>query len=290
MYKNISYGIILVKLPFDISFEDFSFDKNNIPKISYKNKEDIEKFSLFSDKIEFLLVQRSHSYEYGTLIMNKYQFDNIQLLKYMFQQMTPNEINNIITKNFDDLWKEYWKEEEINPNFQKVYQNSKETFNQLKTKKIKGKSYFDIFKEVKSRKQFTEWGFPKGKKNNNESDIETAIREFKEETDIDTSKIKIYENILLEETFIGSDGKRYFYKYFLATTTDDINPKINQDNKTQIKEISNIRFINYNELSNLIETNYIDRLTITTFIFNFIMNKLINFTFVKTIKDGDKKE
>lgn len=55
------------------------------------------------------------------------------------------------------------------------------------------------------------WGFPIGHREGNESSVETALRELKEETsiiDITLDESKIYK----EESIIG-DGKRIIYFY-----------------------------------------------------------------------------
>ena len=108
--NNLSCGIVLVKIPFDIDFVDFKFTKKQIPFYYFNNNIDIEKFSLFVNNIKFLLVQRKNTYEYGSFILGKYRIENAVNIKFMFEQMTPSEINNIMNMSFDDLWKDYWKE------------------------------------------------------------------------------------------------------------------------------------------------------------------------------------
>jgi 8-oxo-dGTP pyrophosphatase MutT (NUDIX family) len=62
-----------------------------------------------------------------------------------------------------------------------------------------------------------EWGFPKGRKNNKEKDLQCALREFEEETGYAAKDIRIVENMLpLEEIFMGSNYKSYKHKYYLA--------------------------------------------------------------------------
>jgi len=277
MYKkNISCGIILVKIPFKIDFNDFKFDKNNIPKIELSDKDSIEKFNIFSNDIKFLMVQRSHTYEYGIFIMGKYKTDNITYLNFIFKQMTPNEIKGILTNDFDTLWKNFWKEElplESSLNY-KSYQRGKNAFNKFK-------EHPSNFKISDSQVKSTEWGFPKGGKNEIELDEDCAVREFKEETNINTSLINLEKNIILNESIMGTDGVRYYYKYFLATTTTDINPTIYKENLFQQKEIANIKFMNFNEVFDNINSNFIDKLSIITYIYNFILNKLLKFTLIK---------
>jgi ADP-ribose pyrophosphatase YjhB (NUDIX family) len=62
-----------------------------------------------------------------------------------------------------------------------------------------------------------EWGFPKGRRNNNETDYDCAIREFCEETGYQANAIKPIHNVIpFEEIFTGSNYLSYKHKYFLA--------------------------------------------------------------------------
>lgn len=70
----------------------------------------------------------------------------------------------------------------------------------------------NLFLLVFGKKSF-KWGFPKGHMENNESEEETAIREFYEETGI-----KVFKEQLLEK--IRFKNNVYFY-----VTHDNINPQ-----------------------------------------------------------------
>lgn len=62
-----------------------------------------------------------------------------------------------------------------------------------------------------------EWGFPKGRRDQNETDWVCAVREFCEETGMTFYKPKIVENLVpFEENFIGSNYKPYKHKYYLV--------------------------------------------------------------------------
>ena len=68
-----------------------------------------------------------------------------------------------------------------------------------------------------------EWEIPKGRRNNMEKDITTAIREFQEETGILKHKINIINNILpFDEIFTGSNNKSYRHRYFIAYIEGDV--------------------------------------------------------------------
>ena len=104
-----------------------------------------------------------------------------------------------------------------------------------------------------------EWYFPKGKKENImknvETDIETSLREFCEETNINKDLIKIYEKKILEELHLGSNNKYYKTIFYLSEyLSDDINDVINKfqnfKSSFQKTEIGNIKWIDISELKN----------------------------------------
>ena len=66
-----------------------------------------------------------------------------------------------------------------------------------------------------------EWGIPKGKRQNKETDLQCAIREFQEETQLSAvgggGSLLVYKNIIpLEEVYKGGNGVEYRHIYFIA--------------------------------------------------------------------------
>lgn len=84
-----------------------------------------------------------------------------------------------------------------------------------------------------------EWGFPKGRRNSQETDYDCALREFSEETGIPISKMRNVRNIVpFEELFTGSNYKSYRHKYFLMymdyVESSDLNPSFQRNEVSQI--------------------------------------------------------
>ena len=81
--------------------------------------------------------------------------------------------------------------------------------------------YYNLKSLVEESNKYTiwsepEWGFPKGRRNRNENDIDCGVREFSEETGYKINDIKIIENVIpFEEIFMGSNYKSYKHKYYL---------------------------------------------------------------------------
>jgi 8-oxo-dGTP pyrophosphatase MutT (NUDIX family) len=105
-----------------------------------------------------------------------------------------------------------------------------------------------------------EWGFPKGRRIRGESDVECAIREFNEETNIDRDGYLLLKNIRLEETFEGLNRVQYRHIYFVAIM---INPyKVNLTQRftpMQRREISGIGWKSFAECENLVRPHHIQR-------------------------------
>ena len=94
-----------------------------------------------------------------------------------------------------------------------------------------------------------EWEFPKGRRNLNEKNLETAIREFSEETGIDIRNIDIDLNKTFKEIYKSYDNITYCNEYYLAKyIVDDHSFKIKQNVKEQYTEVSDIKFFTYNSV------------------------------------------
>ena len=83
-----------------------------------------------------------------------------------------------------------------------------------------------------------EWGFPKGRRNNQENDYECAIREFCEETGYPENYLIHVQNIVpFEEIFTGSNYKSYKHKYFLMFMNYDNSLKCGDFQKSEVSKM-----------------------------------------------------
>ena len=67
------------------------------------------------------------------------------------------------------------------------------------------------------------WGFPKGHREDDETPIESAKRELKEETDLNCSRL-LQEEPLYEQYWFQHEGKKIFKKvtYFVSEVSGDV--------------------------------------------------------------------
>jgi 8-oxo-dGTP pyrophosphatase MutT (NUDIX family) len=86
-----------------------------------------------------------------------------------------------------------------------------------------------------------EWGFPKGRRNYNENDIECALREFYEETGFKNRNMGFVVSNLApyEEVFMGSNYKSYKHRYFLMYMDYNmsLDEKMTDSDNTEISKI-----------------------------------------------------
>jgi 8-oxo-dGTP pyrophosphatase MutT (NUDIX family) len=183
-------------------------------------------FRYHSSELQFLMIRRKDSFGYIDFIRGKYSQHNIAQVVDLVNEMSVEEKQRILTMSFDVLSREMWG-------------TSGSSSGQCRNEDLSSKKKFDSLKEGISIEDNlitlqtivdmstmnwteTEWEFPKGRRNQNEKDLECALREFEEETGILSHNIKVIENIFpFEETFIGSNLRPYKHKYFLAYINND---------------------------------------------------------------------
>jgi 8-oxo-dGTP pyrophosphatase MutT (NUDIX family) len=96
-----------------------------------------------------------------------------------------------------------------------------------------------------------EWGFPKGRRNSQETDYDCALREFSEETGIPISKLQNVRNVVpFEELFTGSNYKSYRHKYFLMYMNYSESSELNTS--FQRNEVSKIAWKSIDECIKII--------------------------------------
>jgi hypothetical protein len=255
---------------------------------------------------KIVLIRRKYTFAYIDFIMGKYDINNIKYLTLLFSRMTKTEISNILSVlDFDKIrdsiglnnYTRYHKQE---------YESSKVKFAYIKNLNIiedivyiidqifstefinilkSNKNYklknldFKIGKELisKIKKLINtkiiydepEWEIPKGKRNDQESNITTSIREFIEESNF--TNIIIYKNIIpLEEDFIAINNNHYKHVYYLSrlknistdntiSDNDNIIFPIDNENSDQCREIGMVGLIKINSIENYLRPYQIEK-------------------------------
>ena len=245
-----SYGIILFRKRKE------KYPKNNITdnyaEVDIKNDCSGD-FTNYNYNYEYLMIRRKDTFGYIDFIRGNYSLKNISHLQTIIDEMSIDEKNKLLNNSYEYLRNEMWQ-----TNITPDKYNSEEQFSKLKFENLKNDGILEeLINNSKTNWNEPEWEFPKGRKNINETELETAIREFEEETGYLKKNINIVENITpYEEVFIGSNFKLYKHKYYLAYI-DNIY-SLNADNENNIldnfqtTEVSKIEWKNINECINSI--------------------------------------
>ena len=216
-----SYGIIAVKYLDDITVSSL-FSKN----ITLNNG---------NNSIKFLLIQRKDSLSFVEFIRGKYNPYDDEYIGRLFRGMTAKEQSTILSKSFEELWRDLWGESS----------NVKSHKNDTSEKKfsiIKDRIP-ELIEKNPTKWIEPEWGFPKGRRNPHETDMNCAVREFQEETGLQKGDFTIIQNTYpISETFFGSNQVHYCHKYYIAVCNKNIEVEMNLDNPHMAREIGDIQW------------------------------------------------
>jgi len=244
-----------------------SFHHCKLPITSYG----IILFTPSSQGLNFLMIRRKDSFGYIDFMRGKYSPYNIEQLQNTINEMSDVEKLRIKENSFDYLWKHMWGSSQSNQ-FRGEESVSCKKFD-LITKGViinnKRHRLADMIDKSPTNWQETEWEFPKGRRNNQERDIDCALREFEEETGFSKESIQIIENVLpFEEIFIGSNYRSYKHKYFLACIKPTMD--LNSMSNFQTSEVSKLEWKSYEDCIKSIRPYNLEKKKIITNIYNLL--------------------
>jgi len=216
-------------------------------------------FNKYNDTIKYLLICRKDSLGYVEFIRGKYPLYNKDYIQNIINEMTIQEKANLLTKDFDELWKNLWGDY-FGVQYRTEEKTSRDKFNQIKEGiHLFDDSFFNLELLIQnSNTSWTEpeWGFPKGRRNYQENDITCALREFIEETGYQKNNIILVKNIIpFDEIFTGSNYKTYKHKYFIGYIGQAYNHK-----GFQKSEVSKMKWMNLEECINAIRPYNLERI------------------------------
>ena len=274
----ISVGIICVKINID------DLDLNNIINYSKKiqNKylfslDEINKLKKLKKKlnsinldnydniIEYLLIRRKNSLNYVEFIRGKYDINNLDYLERSINFITTSERSMLQKNNFEYLWKDLWGEEIVNNNLE--YSESCEKFNSLKNGILLKKNDINLFFTLDKLINDTvfnfkepEWGFPKGRRNMREKNIDCAKREFTEETCIKDIAYNILNMTPIEEVYLATNNLKYKHIYYISQIKNkNTEISLDKDNANQTIEIGDINWFKFNDAIHIMRDYNIEK-------------------------------
>jgi len=206
-------------------------------------------FRFVGDEIEYVMICRKESYTMSDFIRDQYKFHDIETIKNLVDGMTLYEKNLLLTTDITEIEKIYRPESYFKSRGKNT---TKQNYKKIKQGvSINDKFYTldNIILNSPTRFIDPEWGFPKGRRNKHETDIDCAMRELREETNITPNQYTILHQIPpAVENLIGENNKMYKYFYHIAMVTENIELVINEDNLDQFYEVSKIEWLTANKI------------------------------------------
>lgn len=200
-----------------------------------------------NEPVKILMVRRKDSMAYTEFLRGKYDPEKQDYVRKLLSNMNISEHLKLKVSNFDALWTSHWGVGRDHHSHE--YEISKQKFNKLD---------FNILLTGIVGYPESEWGFPKGRRMHRESDVDCAIREFDEETNIPRKAFTVCNNLLLTETFAGTNEIMYKHNYFVAIINADID--ITSEMTVQQKrEVSAIAWKSIPECHKLTRPHYLQR-------------------------------
>lgn len=193
-----------------------------------------------------LLTQRRNTYAYDSFVLGKYSMKNDKnRVKKMFDEMSADELTDIFTLDFKKMWWRFCLKEEPN-----------NIFYTKKNGKFNASFMSDGGKTLKNMLSAAEpcgkpvYEYPKGRKNNpDELNLVAAIREFKEETNIDQDGNYVFLDDKIRWNTHVSDGVKYKNMYYAAfLKNENIKISLSLGRFKQLSEVKSVQWMDINEI------------------------------------------
>ena len=205
--------------------------------------------------VKFLMIQRKDTMGYIDFLRGKYPSDDIlgrnrmtrkDIRKNYIDEMIDTERDNIKQKSFDEMWDLLWVNKNSRP-----YKNEKNSayrhFKEFHSEAL------DVINSSVPKWFFSEFSFPKGRKQLRENNKKCAQREFQEETGYNDNDYRLVNCKPFEEHFIGTNCIPYTHIYYLSESDTNIRkPIVDQSDKVQIGEVKNIGWFTLDQALGLI--------------------------------------
>lgn len=202
------------------------------------------------NRYEILMIKKRLTYAYIAFVKGIYNKNNDNELLKLFNNMTVDEKFCIMSLNFNIMW---YKSTLTLPYQNKFISKDISKFEKYKLKFEKnflydnGKRLLNLIMKSKSSKKV--WEMPKGTNNKNESNINAAMREFYEETNIKKNKYKLLYNINPITYIFTDENITYKYVYYIAVMLDNkYQLSLEFKANSNIMEITELKFFGLDEL------------------------------------------
>lgn len=234
-----SYGILAFRVPSSKWASVIELSKGHSPSFPV-------------DSAEVLMIQRRDSIGFIELLRAKYKVTDIPYICSQLEGTTPQERELLRTKSFDELWTGLWGTSPFeSKQYRQEFEQAKVKFELLR-EGVQIDDSVVTLNELLDRTPLLwdtpEWGFPKGRRNTFETDLACAIREFEEETTLNSTQYTLLESIQpLEENFYGNNNIHYCHIYYLAIVPYETELGSPSEYPELAREISKLAWVSCSE-------------------------------------------
>ena len=211
--------------------------------------------------VEYLMIRRKDSLGFVDFMRGKYPLHNNNYLMNIINEMTNEEKVRLTTMTFDELWSHLWGDN-IGIQYRGEEKVSRDKFRTLKEGIKTNNNYYtleSLISDSTTKWETPEWGYPKGRRNYHEKDLNCALREFEEETGYLRNNLNVIQNIIpIEEIFTGSNYKSYKHRYYIAYL-DNLN---NSETEFQKSEVSKVEWKPHTEVCEMIRPYNIEKIDV----------------------------
>ena len=219
-------------------------DKQNIQYFRLDNTPCLNHLSNSQQsEIRFLLVRRRDSLDYVEFVRGKYDMEDVRYIHHVFSGITMTERMKLESMTFEDLWKGLWQKTTncCGADFYAAQERFQRISAGYHTASGLYISLAGLLSTTRAKYTYPEWGFPKGKRNKRECDLECAKREFHEETGCgETGFAIIHQMDPLNEVFKGSNNVIYKHVYFVGRANNTHAFSLDETNQEQMSEIGDM--------------------------------------------------
>jgi len=226
-----------------------------------------------TNELRFLMIRRKDTLGFMDFMRGKYSIYSKEYIVNLLKEMTLQEKENLLKYDFNTLWKTLWCNNAISNQYKIEEESSREKYNALLYGIMNQNETYNLQQLIdisNKTSQWTEpeWGFPKGRRNYNEKDIDCALREFAEETGYSKNSLKNIENIQqFEEIFMGSNYKSYKHKYYLMQMDCLATHKTMYDKS----EVSKLEWKTYDECLECIRSYNLEKKKLISDVYNCLI-------------------
>ena len=227
---------------------------------------------------QILMIQRKDSLGFMDIMRGKYKVTEPDYIRKQIRGMTHIERHKLLTMEFEDIWHQLWgSDTESSQRYAHDRIVSRQKLAELRAG-IEGSNgvvytLADLLRQEPQMYETPEWGFPKGRRDPYETDIQCAFRELEEETSISEEELWKATNVKpFIEQFYGSNNIHYRHSYYLAQYIGDRDITFNALNQDMAREIGDLSWKSLDEALVLLRPENVEKRGILIQVANLLRN------------------